>query len=65
MPKGSIFGHEVLVSVKAFFDSSGRIDGSRFVVLAGVAASEKVWGEFDVRWDEILRLEPPWHLICI
>ncbi len=59
LPKSSVLGHEVIVSVKAFFDSSGKIDGSKFWVLAGVAASERVWGEFDVRWDEILKARTP------
>ena len=48
-----------MVSVKASFDSSGKIGSSRFVVLAGVAASENIWQDFETKWDEILKARSP------
>lgn len=59
LPKCLVTGQEVLVAVKAFLDSSGELQKSDIVVLAGVAATEGVWQGFETKWDEVLKARDP------
>jgi hypothetical protein len=46
----------VSVVVKGYFDGSGQIGhrSPRTIVLAGYAASEALWSEFESRWEQML-----------
>lgn len=59
LPKNYISGDEALVAMKAYCDGSGSFESSKFVVLAGVAASEGVWAEFEENWKDILNARDP------
>jgi hypothetical protein len=48
-----ITGTEVMVTMKAYLDGSGGKD-REFLVLAGVAASDRAWGDFENKWREVL-----------
>jgi len=50
---------ETIVVVKAFIDSSGELENSNVVVLAGVAATEGVWAGFESRREEVLKAREP------
>jgi hypothetical protein len=59
LPKNCVSGDEVLVAMKAYCDGSGSFESSKFVVLAGVAASEGVWAGFEENWNGILNARSP------
>jgi hypothetical protein len=45
------------VAIKAYYDSSGKIDNpnERFLVLAGFAAPDSVWPQFESAWGDVLK----------
>lgn len=47
--------------MKAYFDGSKGTDenGDQWITLAGIAATDSVWAEFDQRWQKMLRARYP------
>lgn len=44
--------------MRTYLDSSGKLE-SNYLTLAGFAASDELWGEFETQWSEILRNHHP------
>lgn len=44
--------------MRAYLDSSGKLEGS-YLTLAGFAANEDLWDQFEKKWDEILSSHRP------
>lgn len=58
LPSSIISGEEILIAMKAFCDGSGTLD-SKALVLAGVAAEDSVWTDFESDWSRILKARSP------
>jgi hypothetical protein len=58
--RGSI-GNDILIAMKCFWDGSyGESEsGDEWITLAGFAAPDAVWAEFDDRWNTMLKERYP------
>lgn len=59
LPKNLLRGDECLTVMKAYCDGSGNARTSNVLVLAGVAADESVWKQFEPEWDRVLKDRDP------
>jgi hypothetical protein len=50
-------GH-ALIPVATYFDMSGQLEKSKWLVLAGIAADDDVWDDFCQKWKVILDSHP-------
>lgn len=57
----NITGRELFCVIKAYFDGSFGEDekGDQWITLAGIAATDSVWAEFDRRWSKMLSSRYP------
>lgn len=49
---------DFLIALRAYLDSSGKLHDN-YITLAGVAANDDMWQEFENRWTEILAGHSP------
>jgi len=56
-----VTGREIFCVMKVFYDGSEGTDatGDRWITLAGIAATDAVWAEFDERWSKMLHARYP------
>ncbi len=47
-----------MIALRGYFDSSGKLEND-YMTLAGVAANEQTWQEFELAWDKIIRDHTP------
>lgn len=50
-------GHS-LIPMASYFDMSGKLEDTPWLVLAGIAADDSVWAKFSKEWDAILKAHP-------
>lgn len=54
----NIAGGELLIALRAYLDSSGKLE-SNYLTLAAVAATDEIWSSFETEWARILETHTP------
>ena len=58
----SFDGTELLIAMKCYFDGSGDgkdANGDEWITLGGVAAVDRAWADFDLRWTRMFKERYP------
>jgi len=49
----------LLIALRAYLDSSGKLANQEFVTLAAVASSDEIWSRLETEWQKILSSQNP------
>jgi hypothetical protein len=49
----------LLIALRAYLDSSGKLEKGRFITLAALLGKDEMWQEFETAWDKILNEHAP------